>query len=345
MAIVAASSGLAPFALFVQLRGTTTATILIGSAGAAFCAGMTVFWLTRWPTRRQSEVFVCVGTLSIAAWSLAQPATSTAALGCAATAVTGGYMAFFHTNKLVLFNFVIGIAAGLISAIRLAGQTNFATAASAFWIIWLLNVVVPLAIRGTTRAMGQYATHSDQDPLTGLLNRRGFSDAVHGALVSARPEDTHLAVLMLDLDDFKRINDSHGHQAGDRALLAVAELLRCHVPTRAAICRAGGEEFLIALTVPPSGAHSLAVRLCTAVAALPHAVTASIGHTSAAVKQIVGAHATTSVDELIRSADTAMYAAKASGGNQARSAANPITESNRLGPSEPPAVTRTAGNG
>jgi hypothetical protein len=75
MAIVAASSGLAPFALLVQLRGTTAATILIGSAGAAFCLGMTVFWLTRWPTRRQSEAFVCAGTLAIAAWSLAQPAT------------------------------------------------------------------------------------------------------------------------------------------------------------------------------------------------------------------------------------------------------------------------------
>jgi diguanylate cyclase (GGDEF)-like protein len=52
---------------------------------------------------------------------------------------------------------------------------------------------------------------------------------------------------MVDLDDFKRVNDTRGHPAGDRALLAVAELLRRHSPPTAAICRAGGEEFLIAM--------------------------------------------------------------------------------------------------
>ncbi|OBA91535.1 hypothetical protein A5662_22005 [Mycobacteriaceae bacterium 1482268.1] len=330
MAIVAATSGMVPIALFVQLRGTTVSTLLIGSAGAAFCVGMTVFWLIRWPTRRQSEVTVCAGTLCVAVWSLAQPVTAIAALGCTAAAVTGGYMAFFHNNKLVLFNFLVGIAAGLMSAIRLAGETGFAAAASAFWVIWLLNVVVPLAIRGTTRAMGQYAIRSDEDPLTGLLNRRGFGEAVDSALVSARPEDTHLAILMVDLDNFKHINDSLGHEAGDRVLLAVAELLRGHVPMRGAICRAGGEEFLIALTVPPRGGYPLAAQLCAALAELPHSVTASIGYTSAALHQVAGPHATTAVDELIRSADAAMYAAKARGGNQARSALNPAMAANGL---------------
>jgi diguanylate cyclase (GGDEF)-like protein len=316
MAVVVTSSGLAPISILAQPQGTAAVPLMIGLAGAAFCVGMAWFWLTRWPTRRQSEVAAVLGVVCVAAWSVAQPTPGLAALGCAATAVTGGYIAFFHNNRLLMFNFTIAMAVAVFAVVRLISQSNFATAAAAFWLIWLLNVSVSLGIRGTTHAMSQFALRSDSDPLTGLLNRRGFDEAVEGVLSSAHPSDTHLAVLMVDLDDFKRINDSRGHEAGDRVLLAVADLLREHVPSTGAVCRAGGEEFLIALTISSPDVSSVATRICTAIATLSHAVTASVGHTSAELRSL-GSHGASRIDELVRAADSAMYAAKRKGGNRA----------------------------
>jgi diguanylate cyclase len=122
---------------------------------------------------------------------------------------------------------------------------------------------------------------------------------------------------MVDLDDFKRVNDTHGHPAGDRALTAVADLLRRHAPPSATICRAGGEEFLIAvLSGSCTEGATMATPLCTAIAALPHGVTASIGSTCATVGGLRRRAAPQVIGELIAAADTAMYAAKRNGGNQ-----------------------------
>ncbi|PRC62787.1 GGDEF domain-containing protein, partial [Mycobacterium sp. ITM-2017-0098] len=68
---------------------------------------------------------------------------------------------------------------------------------------------------------------------------RGFADAVRRRLTGTPDADSHLGLLMVDLDDFKLVNDTHGHAAGDRALQAVADLLRRCSPRDAAICRAG----------------------------------------------------------------------------------------------------------
>ncbi len=119
-------------------------------------------------------------------------------------------------------------------------------------------------IWGISQAMGTYVERAERDPLTGLLNRRAFTDAVAVRLVDHHPEHTHLAVMMLDLDDFKRVNDTHGHSAGDRLLQVVAGLLRDHSPAEAIICRAGGEEFLVALTCTVDDVAPLASRFCGA---------------------------------------------------------------------------------
>lgn len=316
MAIVAASSGLAPLALLGQPHPHLFMSVIIGATGAAFCVIMSWFWLTRWPTRRQSELAASLGAICVASWSLGQPNPAVAALGCTAMAVTAGYIAFFHNNRLLLLNFVIAIVIATVAAVRLAGQTSVATAIAVFWLIWLLNIAVSLGIRGITYAMSQFAVRSDEDPLTGLLNRRGFEDAITGVLTSAGPTHTHLAVLMVDLDDFKRINDSQGHAAGDRVLRAVADLLREHIPSTGAICRAGGEEFLIALTVPSRDASSVATLLCQAIARLSHSITASVGHTTAELTGLDRSSAAQLVYDLVEAADLAMYAAKRSGGNR-----------------------------
>lgn len=338
MAIVAGSASLVALSFLGGLSWATWVVLAVGAVGIAFTVGMTAFWLTRWPSRRQSEASIVLGTAFIAVWSIAQPNTALAVLACSSTAVTGGYIAFFHNNRLLVFNFAVAVATATSATWRLGSETNVATAIAAFWLIWFVNLTVPLAVRGMARAMGSYAVASHADPLTGLLNRRGFADAVSRGLVSAAGTRSRLALLMVDLDDFKLVNDTHGHAAGDRALQAVAELLRQRCPENAAICRAGGEEFLVAVTVsgdeavsgkeavprdrvvPRGGAEALAAQLCAAVAELPHGVTASIGTSSVDLDSFRSGEVDAVLDEAVSAADTAMYIAKRNGGNRVQPA-------------------------
>jgi diguanylate cyclase (GGDEF)-like protein len=321
MAAVAASSALVPLTVLLSQRQPSIGAVVFGGLAAALTVGMTIFWLTRWPTARQSEATVVMGVFSIAGWSLAQPAAALAVLACTATAVTGGYIAFFHRPKILLFNGLVSVAVTTTAVLRLAREADIATAVTGFWLISFLNLWVPLAIWGMSHAMGLYAQRSEVDALTGLLNRRAFAEAVETRLATPPSSHTHLAVVMVDLDDFKCINDTHGHAVGDRTLRAVAELLREHAPADAAVCRAGGEEFLVALTCITSDVKPLTERFCAAVARLAPPVTASIGTASADLQLLTRSEGAGFLEELITIADGAMYAAKRSGGNQAHHSA------------------------
>ncbi len=156
--------------------------------------------------------------LATAGWSLVQPSAAFAALACTALAVTGGYIALFHSPRLLMLNGLVAAATATMAVLRLAEEADPASAAAAFWLIWYPNFSVPLIIWGVSQAMGTYVERAEQDPLTGLLNRRAFTEAVPVRLANHDAAHTHLAVMMLDLDDFKCINDTHGHAAGDRLL-------------------------------------------------------------------------------------------------------------------------------
>ena len=159
----------------------------------------------------------------------------------------------------------------------------------------------------------QLATH---DPLTGVLNRNGLVQALQYHFRTREPAP--LAWLMLDLDHFKRVNDTLGHRGGDRLLQAVARALMDHVRAGDFVARLGGEEFLVGVVDPPAGsAEQLAERLRAAVAALPFADAAggrwpcsvSIGVSPAFLREAEW-------EPALRQADTALYAAKAGGRNR-----------------------------
>ena len=158
------------------------------------------------------------------------------------------------------------------------------------------------------------------DALTGVANRRAFDQALDHEWRRAIRSKQPLSVLMLDVDHFKPYNDTHGHQAGDRCLAALASQL-AHIPRRAGdrIARYGGEEFVALLpSTDGPGTAALAERMRTAVEALdlPHAdgigkrVTVSIGHAT------MQATETSSPDLLVAAADAALYEAKRTGRNR-----------------------------
>ncbi|HEU0236224.1 MAG TPA: EAL domain-containing protein [Candidatus Limnocylindrales bacterium] len=157
------------------------------------------------------------------------------------------------------------------------------------------------------------------DPLTNLANRALFGDRVEHALSRARRAGGSVAVLFLDLDDFKRVNDSFGHQAGDQLLLEVAHRLEACIRPGDTAARLGGDEFGVLVEDPPSEAEALAVaeRIRAAMADPFHVADAAIVVTASLGVALSGDHAA-KASELLRNADLAMYAAKAAGKGVAR---------------------------
>ena len=162
------------------------------------------------------------------------------------------------------------------------------------------------------------------DPLTGLPNRVLFVDRLSHALVRRARATNGLAVLFLDLDDFKDVNDGLGHAVGDRMLQLVASRLRGVLRAEDSACRLGGDEFAFLLEdATPARAERVAERILAALAAPfelgegTATLSASIG---IAVRSgpIDDADATAAADELLRDADTAMYAAKSLGKGRVR---------------------------
>jgi diguanylate cyclase (GGDEF)-like protein len=152
------------------------------------------------------------------------------------------------------------------------------------------------------------------DPLTGLANRTLFADRVDAALGAVTDGDRVPVVLFLDLDNFKDVNDSLGHAAGDRLLVAVAERVRGSIRADDLAARLGGDEFAILLQDGPDLASSLAVanRIVEALA-----ITFPIQGQDLKISASIGIAASLGgverADDLLRNADVAMYTAKQGG--------------------------------
>jgi diguanylate cyclase (GGDEF)-like protein len=159
-------------------------------------------------------------------------------------------------------------------------------------------------------------TLSHLDPLTGLYNRRFLVEQAPRIWRQARRDGTRVAAMVLDLDHFKRLNDAHGHAAGDAVLHAVAGSLASTVRAADVLARIGGEELVVlGLVGDPDEAGHLAERLRAAVAGsrteAGHAVTASVG--VALTRPVDGEDAAAALWRLIDRADVAMYGAKQGG--------------------------------
>lgn len=164
---------------------------------------------------------------------------------------------------------------------------------------------------------GRLSDRADRDPLTGLANRARFRDEVKRAVADSKRSGLQAAVLLLDLDGFKTVNDSHGHAAGDALLRAVSQRLRASARATDTVARLGGDEFAILATNVHRSVdlNRLArriidtVRRPVEVRGIPLSVDTAVG---------IAVHPTDAKDpdQLLEKADLALYRAKAKGPGQ-----------------------------
>jgi len=159
------------------------------------------------------------------------------------------------------------------------------------------------------------------DSLTGLPNRRMLINRINNIMAGCEKQDCFGTLLFIDLDNFKRINDSMGHHIGDQLLLHVAERLRKTLRKEDTIARLGGDEFVVLITANHTCSKQLnyestivAQKLVNAMAA-PIRLNNHLHHMTISIGISVFSKKNSSSDELLRQADTAMYRAKAKGKN------------------------------
>jgi diguanylate cyclase (GGDEF)-like protein len=148
------------------------------------------------------------------------------------------------------------------------------------------------------------------DYLTGIANRRAINEILQQSFTKAKDSNTKVAVMLLDIDHFKQINDKYGHQTGDKVLIEISNILENHISKKCSLGRWGGEEFMIVMNEATNeNSISLAERLCRCISEqsyLPvEKVTASLG--------IAISQPSDTIESLIKHADIALYQAKRKG--------------------------------
>jgi diguanylate cyclase (GGDEF)-like protein/PAS domain S-box-containing protein len=166
-------------------------------------------------------------------------------------------------------------------------------------------------LRGMTREMSYQASH---DPLTGLVNRREFERQVNRGLDKARAEDGHHMLCYMDLDRFKVVNDTCGHQAGDNMLREVASLLREHVRDSDTVARLGGDEFsLLLMSCPLDKARQIADDVCAAVRGYRFTWQDRIFDVGISIGIVEISQKSGALEDILSAADSACYVAKQQG--------------------------------
>lgn len=198
------------------------------------------------------------------------------------------------------------------NAINLA-HTLMNLAIGFFMITYTIYCFIMLSDRSEQRLRVQ----ADTDGLTGVLNRRAFTQVFEQQHYACTQEDKPLAVVLLDLDHFKNVNDTHGHLAGDKVLKTIASLLHTSVRKDDAVGRYGGEEFVLVLpNCPIDRAQAIGERIRESIArtaiTIDNGATLQVTVSLGIARRRVGDSPT----QLLAAADELLYKAKQSGRNR-----------------------------
>ncbi len=183
-------------------------------------------------------------------------------------------------------------------------------------------VIVPMhlyhtlhLIHALEQAREQFRIAAITDPLTGTYNRRWFMQILHEYTVQPVPSFAHLALIIVDIDRFKTINDTYGHLTGDAVIRHVCTQIRTSIRSSDVLARIGGEEFALIVSSAPAEALRIAERLRMLVAVTPLVHHGMVVSCTVSVGVAVTAHSST-VSQLFQQADQALYQAKEQGRNR-----------------------------
>lgn len=232
------------------------------------------------------------------------------------------YAFYFLTLRAALLQLgLVAVAYGWVLLDKLPVDVALARWATTVSVLLAAGLLVQRMNARMDGLIDALSASARQDPLTGLLNRRGFDERFGLELARSRRTREPISLLMVDLDHFKRLNDAHGHAAGDDALRQVASLLEASARDVDAVARIGGEEF--AVLVPGSGgplAWRIAERLREQLARESEdwstPLTTSIGVASAPPLE-------SEREDLMEAADAALYRAKDLGRDRTVEASGP----------------------
>ena len=318
----AATSGWSPFYLL-----HLTLSLLVG---------VVVLYLHRIPRRTQAVLFVGLlwlsGAPGLFVYGMAAAGISWLVLSCLVVSTLysrrAGIFFGLATAGVMLAAalwFVLGYAEPRVDMnAHLASPVAWATlvVVTGTFVLMTLNAYGAYT-QATLRLLGQVKSQGDQiaflslhDPLTGLPQVRLAHDRLAMALADARRRGTGLAVMCIDLDRFKAVNDEHGHAAGDAVLSNVARRMRALLRASDTLARIGGDEFLVILPGPVSRADAATVAAkLVAAASEPVTLGEAILQVGASVGIVIAAADGDEPADLLRRADAAMYAAKHAGRN------------------------------
>lgn len=317
------------FALPCALRTALRAALAVGTAGAAFSAMRGVPGPQHLSLELTLPALVAAElALTLSGWLLTAPGyameTGTSCGQLARESLLGSLPALAVEPVLGL---ILAVAAATPApATLLAAVLPLAGLIAALRLHTDMRARLERAHTALSRAHEQLRVLATTDPLTGLANRRLFDELLAARLEEAARYSRPLAVLLLDLDGFKSVNDSYGHAAGDTVLVAVAGALRRGLRRSDLPARLAGDEF-VAILPETNGTRALvlAERVCKEVASLKvKAGTATIRPSAS-----VGAASTDGPGGLdpaglLAAADGAAYSAKAAGKNTARLAGDGV---------------------
>jgi diguanylate cyclase (GGDEF)-like protein len=215
-------------------------------------------------------------------------------------------------RRIVAWTFAATGTTSLVMALEFATGIVFLPPAVGFVVVFALMFAIALVvvILAMERAVVHLARLAHTDMLTGLDNRRSFFEKAPERLAVGD------AIVVFDADGFKRLNDTWGHSTGDKALDAIARALGEHVRSGDVLARYGGEEFVLFL--PATGeaaAEAIARAMCAAVAGSTVTSRGTVVRVTLSAGLAVCREDGRPLDRLIRDADTALYAAKAAGGD------------------------------
>lgn len=243
-------------------------------------------------------------------------------IGCVLFAVTGAFCTYFMSAKWLTAHLLW--SSGIIYLVGFLAYRNhdedFATVAAVTGAVLIATNGAPLFAHIAWTLIARDAQRSTLDPLTGVFNRRGADNALPDLWSHAQERELALAVLVVDIDKFKRVNDEHGHARGDQVIILTAHRLVELIGDNGVLARTGGEEFLAVC----AGQHEeLRTIIRTVETGLyepsdPVPVTASVGAALLPADSTLRNAGRSIVSRMSRIADSQMYRAKETGGNQVR---------------------------